>query len=229
MSGRKKCANAALLILEHDGHRAAGWAYHDPAVYPDDESNIATGSIDANTISSADAAWFGLDHLCMDLDRDGFEDAFVMCYGSQGARDAICGTEPRILGVNITVNSIAHVIDRISEHDPNRIRYELALRAAEKRLDEILGKPEQIPVKRAWTPIPGKYIIYEHDGYLDLGRVKSIDPKSNTAFVWFSAGTTASQVRLRDLRPLRHASAILSATLGGSAAQAEFPEQKTCV
>lgn len=150
MPDKKKCANAALLILERDGRRAAGWAYHDPAIYPSDEDNVAVGSIDAAGMSSADAAWFGLDHLCMDLDRDGFEDVFVMCYGNQIVRDALCGVESQILGVSAVVSDIAHVIDRISEHDPNRIRYDLALRAAEKRLNEILCTPDQDPVKRAF-------------------------------------------------------------------------------
>ena len=109
-----------------------------------------------------------------------------------------------------------------SEYDPRTIRHKAALEGLAAELEKLEATAGMITFEHP-PLVPGQYILYRNGERYELGRVKRVT--DDGAFVWYSAGETASKTPWDCIITLENTRNIISTDLGGADARAMFPDR----
>ncbi len=106
--------------------------------------------------------------------------------------------------------------------DPSMIRRKMAIDAMLQELEKLEENAGPEPGPEHPDVKPGQYVLYRNGKRYELGRVKRVT--EDGAFVWYSAGETASKTPWDCILTLENARDITGTDLGGADARAMFPD-----
>ena len=224
MTGKTKTLNGNLVAARTMHGCAAAIAYNDPAIYPagGDGVKLATHSSDRGLLEDVARA------LVLDFVKSALDDGIdsIIIFSTMNLYYDHANVE-NIMGCKVCMVGLDDLADRHTA-DPVAIRSNIALDAVEEMLEKLKQADkdanEAAACEAAEKPelVPGQYVLYKNGDRYELGRVKRVT--ENGAFVWYSAGDTASKTPFDCLVALENARNIISTDLGGSDAKAMFPE-----
>lgn len=214
--------NCALTGGSNEYGCAAAIASNDPAEYPLDGYGVEVSSYSSDTGEVRHAAAALLDAFVKNAVENGVKSVLVfsdvVLYPETTHHEVVDGCT-----LDVVVLTDLSTEYEGASFDPKAIRRKMALDALMKELEKLraTAKPREPEHPEI---VPGQYVLYRNGDRYELGRVKRVT--DDGAFIWYSAGDTASKTPWDCIIALENARNIIDTDLGGMEARDMFPRDK---
>lgn len=217
---KNKTWNTYLIAKQNNFGCSAAIASNDPVTYPAGGAGVELSTYQSDTGDLRDVASALLDSFVKRAVDEDVAAILVMSnvplYGNPAHMEEIMGCAVHFVCMD------GDAFD--CPADPVVIRRGMAEKAADEGLAKLEADAGRI-VFDLPPLVPGQYVLYKNGDRYQLGRVKRVADDGG-AFVWYSAGETASKTPRDCLYLLENARNITGTDLGGADARAMFPAEK---